>query len=384
MQISADALFQRAARLPRVDMKKPCEVIGRTTVGAIESGLYYGYVGLVDGLVRRMRGRAGPERRVHRDRRARRHHRAGSGSHRACRSRPDAAGTENGVGEKQTTVTHTQRGYCREIEAYLCRKNDGHLIRIVGPSFERVCSWAAQGIPFKIACQGIDTCFVRYYAKGVRRRPCRSISARTTSSMRSRRGAAPSVFACLARRRRKTRRRPGGASEACPSISIASASVSPRRRAGMTPPPPEFDAVLETITKEAAAFRDLPGPLRGETRERITAQARRARPHDARRRARARRSRRCSGDARRGRRAAASVPRSHARRDLSARDRLRRRSLAARARAAADGVVRIAHVRFSPRRVAEALESVLTQNLCGSASASRTCDSASLRQTAST
>ncbi len=61
--------------------------------------------------------------------------------------------------------------YCREIEAYLCRKNDGHLIRIVGPSFERVCGWAAQGIPFKIACQGIDAYFVRYYAKGTRRRP---------------------------------------------------------------------------------------------------------------------------------------------------------------------------------------------------------------------
>jgi type III pantothenate kinase len=59
MQISADALFQRAARLPRVDVRKPCEVIGRTTVGAIESGLYYGYVGLVDGVVRRMRGQMG-------------------------------------------------------------------------------------------------------------------------------------------------------------------------------------------------------------------------------------------------------------------------------------------------------------------------------------
>ena len=65
----------------------------------------------------------------------------------------------------------TSEEYCREIEAYLCRKNDGHLIRIVGPSFERVCGWAAQGIPFKIACQGIDRYFVRYYAKGPRRRP---------------------------------------------------------------------------------------------------------------------------------------------------------------------------------------------------------------------
>ena len=59
LQISADALFQRAARLPRVDVRKPCEVIGTTTVGAIESGLYYGYAALVEGLVRRISGELG-------------------------------------------------------------------------------------------------------------------------------------------------------------------------------------------------------------------------------------------------------------------------------------------------------------------------------------
>jgi type III pantothenate kinase len=53
-QIAAEALFQRAARLPRVDVRKPPQVIGRTTVGAIESGLFYGYLGMVEGLVRRM------------------------------------------------------------------------------------------------------------------------------------------------------------------------------------------------------------------------------------------------------------------------------------------------------------------------------------------
>jgi type III pantothenate kinase len=52
--ISADALFQRAARLPRIEVRKPVSVIGRTTVGALESGLFYGYVGMVEGLVRRM------------------------------------------------------------------------------------------------------------------------------------------------------------------------------------------------------------------------------------------------------------------------------------------------------------------------------------------
>ncbi len=57
--ISADALFQRAARLPRIDVRKPARVVGRTTVGAMESGLFWGYVGMVEGLVRRMSAELG-------------------------------------------------------------------------------------------------------------------------------------------------------------------------------------------------------------------------------------------------------------------------------------------------------------------------------------
>ena len=53
--ISAEALFQRAARLPRVDVRKPASVIGQNTVDAMQSGLFYGYVEMVDGLVRRIR-----------------------------------------------------------------------------------------------------------------------------------------------------------------------------------------------------------------------------------------------------------------------------------------------------------------------------------------
>ncbi len=54
-QIAAEALFQRAARLPRVDVRKPASVIGQTTVGAIESGLFYGYLGMVEAIVTRMK-----------------------------------------------------------------------------------------------------------------------------------------------------------------------------------------------------------------------------------------------------------------------------------------------------------------------------------------
>ena len=40
--------------------------------------------------------------------------------------------------------------YCRQLESYLCQKNGGHLIRIVGPAFEQVCAWAQQGVPLKV------------------------------------------------------------------------------------------------------------------------------------------------------------------------------------------------------------------------------------------
>jgi type III pantothenate kinase len=52
--ISAEALFTRAARLPRVDVRKPAKVIGTGTVDNIQIGLYYGYIGLVDGILERM------------------------------------------------------------------------------------------------------------------------------------------------------------------------------------------------------------------------------------------------------------------------------------------------------------------------------------------
>lgn len=63
--------------------------------------------------------------------------------------------------------------YCRAIETYLCQKNDGHLIRVVGPSFDLVSRWAADGVPLKVAFRGIDLYFDRYYRKGPRRRPVR-------------------------------------------------------------------------------------------------------------------------------------------------------------------------------------------------------------------
>jgi len=62
--ISADALFSRTARLPRIDIKNPGKVIGTNTVASIQSGLFYGYLGLVDGVLERILGEMGKNTKV--------------------------------------------------------------------------------------------------------------------------------------------------------------------------------------------------------------------------------------------------------------------------------------------------------------------------------
>jgi type III pantothenate kinase len=62
--ISADALFQHTARLPRVEIRRPERVIGTNTVGSLQSGLYYGYLGLVDGILELLLSELGKETTV--------------------------------------------------------------------------------------------------------------------------------------------------------------------------------------------------------------------------------------------------------------------------------------------------------------------------------
>jgi type III pantothenate kinase len=62
--ISSEALFSRTAKLPRVDIKRPQKVIGSSTVAAMQSGLYYGYAGLVDGVLEKMIEEMGTKPRI--------------------------------------------------------------------------------------------------------------------------------------------------------------------------------------------------------------------------------------------------------------------------------------------------------------------------------
>ena len=64
IMISSEALFARAAKLPRVEIKRPHKVIGSSTTGAMQSGIYHGYAGLVDGVLEHMIAEMGFKPRV--------------------------------------------------------------------------------------------------------------------------------------------------------------------------------------------------------------------------------------------------------------------------------------------------------------------------------
>jgi type III pantothenate kinase len=64
IRLGAEALFARTAKLPRIDLRRPPKAIGANTVDAMRSGILFGYVGLVEGMVGRFRQELGPEMRV--------------------------------------------------------------------------------------------------------------------------------------------------------------------------------------------------------------------------------------------------------------------------------------------------------------------------------
>ncbi len=161
--------------------------------------------------------------------------------------------------------------YCREIETHLCRKNDGHLIRIVGPSFELVSGWAAQGVPLRVVFEGIDRFFERYYRKGPRRRPvhiafCEDDVLSAFDAWRRATGVVAVV--------------PEGTAS---SFQPASSTTRPRQRQSLAAhldrtiaaltarragAPPALDAALERAVREVDLLRAR-GAARGEARVRV-------------------------------------------------------------------------------------------------------------------
>jgi hypothetical protein len=159
--------------------------------------------------------------------------------------------------------------YCREIETYLCRKNDGHLIRVVGPSFEIVSGWAAQGVPIKIACAGIDRYFERYYRKGPRRRPvkidfCDADVLDVFDEWRRATGVQSSVDSPQS----SASQHPATGSQH-PSLPAHLERVVLRLTAARANGTlgDEFDALIDRAAAELDAARSKAGGLRGEARQ---------------------------------------------------------------------------------------------------------------------
>src|SRR4051794_7939919 len=153
--------------------------------------------------------------------------------------------------------------YCRQIEAYLCRKNEGHLIRIVGPAFEQVAGWAEQGIPLAVALRGIDQYCERYYAKGPRRRPvriefCEGDVLELFDAWRRAVGVAPLDTAEASERK----------ADSLPShLDRAIARLTALRAGGKASA--ALDARLDAIVRELDGLRASAKHARGDTRTAI-------------------------------------------------------------------------------------------------------------------
>ena len=159
--------------------------------------------------------------------------------------------------------------FCRAVETYLCKKNDGHLIRVVGPSFELVSGWAAQGIPLKVAFAGIDRYCERYYRDGPRRRPvkidfCEADVLDVFDAWRRATGVTQTAD-------RPPEEGDASAGRRQPSLPdhlerVVTRLTSARASGAIGD---EFDALIDQISAELDAARSKAGGLRGEARREL-------------------------------------------------------------------------------------------------------------------
>ena len=165
--------------------------------------------------------------------------------------------------------------YCRGIESYLCRKNDGHLIRVVGPSFEIVSRWAQQGVPLKVACAGIDRYFERYYRAGPRRRPvkidfCEADVLDVFDEWRRAVGIGPQSDDQSIDNQSAISNQQSAIRRSLPAhlervvLRLSSARASGALGAA-------FDALIDRVSAELDAAREKAGGLRGDARQKLLA-----------------------------------------------------------------------------------------------------------------
>ena len=162
--------------------------------------------------------------------------------------------------------------YCRAVEAYLCKNNGGHLVRIVGPSFDRVCGWEARGIPLRVVYRGIDHAVERQRAKGKdSRRPllidfCEADVLDVFDEWRRATGVSMTSAAASAEppvAQAEARRAPALGAH----LDRVIARLTGRRAGGVGP----LDAQLDDLVRELDGIRARARALRGDARADVIA-----------------------------------------------------------------------------------------------------------------
>lgn len=159
--------------------------------------------------------------------------------------------------------------YCRDVEAYLCRRNAGHLIRIVGPAFELVRGWEVEEIPLSVVFRAIDRTVGRREAAGKRWRPVRiEFCAADVLAGFDEWRRAVGVSAAGREGRQPARRTPRRKSLAA-HLDHAVLALTVVR--GSSRYPPELGAAAGRLAVELDALRAAAKTARGSARQRLLA-----------------------------------------------------------------------------------------------------------------
>jgi hypothetical protein len=168
--------------------------------------------------------------------------------------------------------------YCREVESYLCRRNGGHLVRIVGPSFEMVRGWAEAGVPISLVRRAIDVCSERRESRREALRPLRIEFCEAEvrdQFQRWRRAVGPYIK--TQDQRLKTEEDEEEEEEEAPARTVALAGHLSRagerlaRAAARLDRSDAFRGRLDAIVGEVAAIQTESKGARGERREAFAA-----------------------------------------------------------------------------------------------------------------
>ena len=173
--ISINALFSKTARLPKVDFRRPKDVIGTNTVASIQSGLYFGAIGMIDGILERVIDQLGPEHQGHRHRRTGAHDRRRLPLSADLRRAPHPRRPADDLGTKPSNRLN-YFNYFTEIEEHFQRARGTGLFLLSPLDWALIESWNESGVPLEAVLRGIDAAFEKWRGRKVKTQMVNSLA----------------------------------------------------------------------------------------------------------------------------------------------------------------------------------------------------------------